>query len=365
MRAAGSIFIGKTNTPEFGLGSHTYNHVFGATGNAFDASKSAGGSSGGAAVALAQRLLPVSDGSDMMGSLRNPAAWNGVYGLRPSFGRVPYGIQAGSALEGDTFIQQLGIEGPMGRCVEDLAHLLAVQSGYDARAPLSRQIKTDFTLDLRADLKGRRVAWLGDMNQHLAIETDLMDGHMQALKYFDAVGCSVEEARLNIDLNAVWQSWLTLRGLTVAGNLSVIASNPATRVFLKPEAIWEYEQGLSYSALDVYKASAVRSQLYAAFLKLFESVDYIALPVTQCVPFDIDLTWPKQIAGRDMDTYHRWMECMIYATLVGLPAISVPAGLINGLPFGLQIIGRPNDEWSLLQLSYAWQAVVPPLNPSI
>ncbi len=355
MRAAGSIFIGKSNTPEFGLGSHTYNHVFGATGNAFDASKSAGGSSGGAAVALAQKLLPVADGSDMMGSLRNPAAWNGVYGLRPSMGRIPYGTQAGSGLAGDVFFQQLGIEGPMGRCVEDMAQLLAVQAGYDLRAPLSRQSPADFTGDLVSDLKGKRVAWLGDMGGHLAIEPVLAQGLQHSFKRFASIACTVEDALLNVDLKAVWQSWLTLRGLTVAGNVSTLASNPAMRSLLKPEAVWEYEQGQRYTAADVYKASGLRSSLFAAFLALFETVDYIALPATQCMPFDKELDWPKAIAGRSMDTYHRWMECTIYATLAGLPAIAMPAGLIEGLPFGIQVIGKPQNEWSLLQLAYAWQ----------
>ncbi len=355
MRAAGSIIIGKTNTPEFGLGSHTYNRLFGATANAFDTSKSAGGSSGGAAVALALQMLPVADGSDMMGSLRNPAAWNAVYGLRPSMGRVPYGAQYGSALMGDVFFQQLGIEGPMGRCVQDLAQLLAVQSGYDARAPLSHQAHSDFTVDLNVDLNGKKVAWLGDMQGHLAIEPYLAQGYTECLTHFTTLGCTLEPQQLDIDLKAVWQAWLTLRGLTVAGNLSVFANHPALRERLKPEAIWEFEQGQRYTAQDVYKASGVRSALFAACLKRFETVDYIALPATQCMPFDISLDWPKAIDGRPMDTYHRWMECTIYATLAGLPALAVPAGKVDGLPFGIQIIGKPQAELSLLQLGFAWQ----------
>lgn len=355
MRAAGSIFVGKTNTPEFGLGSHTYNSVFGATGNAFNPTKSAGGSSGGTAVALAQSMLPVADGSDMMGSLRNPAAWNGVYGLRPSMGRIPYGTQAGNALVGDVFFQQLGTEGPMARNAEDLAQLFAIMAGKDVRAPLSYQANEDFTCDLRANLKGRRVAWLGSMGGYLPIESALLQGYESALKYFDDIGCTVETAQLGIDLPSVWQAWLALRGLTVTGNLSVFASNNSMRAMLKPEAIWEYEQGLRYTALDIYKASGVRSALLASFLERFETVDYIVLPAAQCMPFDIALDWPKAIAGREMDTYHRWMECTIYATLAGLPALVIPAGLLDGLPFGLQVIGKPQGEMALLQLAYEWQ----------
>jgi amidase len=382
MRAAGSVFIGKTNTPEFGLGSHTYNAVFGATGNAFNPQLSAGGSSGGAAVALAQRLLPVADGSDMMGSLRNPAAWNGMYGLRPSMGRVPYGAQTGTqtgtqagiqthaqtglSLTGDVFFQQLGIEGPMGRCIEDVAQLLAVQAGADLRAPLSLHAPIDFTARLDVNLKDKRIAWLGDLNGHLAIEPALATAYEQSLSSFGTLGCRVEAARLQIDLDAVWQAWLTLRGMTVAGNLAPLATNSRMQVLLKPEALWEYEQGQRYSALDLYKASAVRSALYAAFLSLFEQaqVDYIVLPATQCMPFALDLDWPKAIAGRAMDTYHRWMECTIYATLAGLPALAVPAGVLDGIPFGYQIIGKPQGEWALLQLGYAWQQVQPTVRPN-
>ncbi len=357
MRAAGSIMIGKTNTPEFGLGSHTYNALFGATCNAFDMRKSAGGSSGGAAVALAQKLLPVADGSDMMGSLRNPAAWNGVYGLRPSMGRIPYGTQTGPSLMGDVFFQQLGIEGPMGRCVEDVVQLLAVQAGYDARAPLSRQHQLSLTDLLNTDVKSKRIAWLGDLQGHLAVEPDLMQAYETSLKLFNALGCKLDSAVLAVDCPSVWQAWLTLRGTTLAGNVSVFANQPALRDMLKPEAIWEYEQAQRYTALDVYKASAVRSSLYAAFLKLFETVDFIVLPAAQCVPFDLGFDWPKSIAGRTMDTYHRWMECTIYATLAGLPAMSIPAGMLHGLPFGLQVIGKPNDERGLLEFGMAWQSL--------
>jgi amidase len=356
MRGSGSILIGKTNTPEFGLGSHTYNRVFGATGNAFDPTKSAGGSSGGTAVALAKNMLPVADGSDMMGSLRNPAAWNGIYGLRPSMGRIPYGTQAGSALVGDVFFQQLGTEGPMARNAEDLAQLFAIMAGKDVRAPLSHQANEDFTCDLRTNVQGRRVAWLGDMGGYLPIEPALLQGYESALKYFDEIACTAERAKLGIDLPNVWQAWLTLRGLTVTGNLSIFASHNSMRAMLKPEAIWEYEQGLRYTALDIYKASLVRSSLLAQFLSVFETADYIAMPATQCMPFDIQLDWPKSIAGRSMDTYHRWMECTIYATMAGLPAIVIPAGFIDGLPFGLQIVGKPQGEMALLQLAYAWQS---------
>ncbi len=359
LREAGSIFVGKTNTPEFGLGSHTYNAVFGVTRNAYDLSKSAGGSSGGTAVALALNMLPVADGSDMMGSLRNPAAWNNIYGLRPSQGRVPYGASAGTS--GDVFFQQLGIEGPMGRCVEDVAQLLAVQAGYHPRAPLSLTGNpAAFTASLHADFVGKRVGWLGSMDGHLPIEPEVMSVCVSALPYFQALGATVDAVTMRSNMELVWQSWLRLRALSVSGNLAVLYANPAMRALLKPEAVWECEQGEKVSALQIHQASLVRSQWYLELLRLFETHDYLVLPSAQCFAFDAAQHWPSKIAGKTMETYHRWMEVTIYATLAGLPAMSVPAGFSKtGLPMGLQIIGKPQGEFDLLQLAYAWQQATP------
>ena len=359
LRGAGSIFIGKTNTPEFGLGSHTYNALFGTTRNAYNPSQSAGGSSGGSAVALALNMLPVADGSDMMGSLRNPAGWNNVYGLRPSQGRVPYGSAAGAV--GDVFFQQLGTEGPMGRCVEDLAQLLAVQSGYHPRAPLSLTASAaQFAQPLQANFAGKRVGWLGSMDGYLAIESEVMQVCETALGYFQTLGAQVDAVMPQTPMDAVWEAWLTLRALSVSGHLAAIYSTPALRDLLKPEAMWECEQAAQYGALPIHRASITRSQWYAQLLHLFETHDYLVLPSAQCFAFDAGVSWPKQVAGKPMDTYHRWMEVTIYATLAGLPALAVPAGFSSeGSPMGLQIIGKPQGEWDLLQLGYAWQQATP------
>lgn len=355
MRASGAILIGKTNVPEFGLGSHTYNDLFGTTLNAFDLSKSAGGSSGGAAVALALNFLPVADGSDMGGSLRNPAAWNNVYGFRPSCGRVPFGPTS------EVFYEQLGTEGPMARNVPDLAMLLSVQAGYDVRAPLCLSENPEiFTQRLEKNFKRTRVGWMGDLNSYLPMEAGIMDLYEKALPYFETMGCTVAETHPRFDMAKLWKCWLNLRAFLVAGKLKPFYKDPNKRQFMKPEAIWEFEQGSSLTAMEVYEASEVRSAWAMELNRLFETYDYLVLPATQIFPFEAHEHWPKEINGKPMDTYHRWMEVVIGATLAGLPTLSVPAGFNSeGLPLGLQIIGKPRQDLSVLQFGYAWQCATP------
>jgi amidase len=355
VRRAGAILVGKSNTPEFGLGSHTYNAVFGVTRNAWDPRRSAGGSSGGAAAALALDMLPVADGSDMMGSLRNPAAWHNLYGLRPSMGRVP------SAPADELFFQQLGCEGPMGRSAEDVAKLLSVQAGYDARAPLSLgDDPAQFAAPLARDFAGTRIGWLGDYGGYLPMDEGVLPLCEGALRYFADIGCAVEAARPDFDMQRLWRAWLALRSFLVAGKLAPLYADAARRGLLKPEAVWEIEQGQRVSAHEVYRASCDRSAWYEALRALFERHDFLVLPSAQVFPFDAELDWPKRVGGRDMDTYHRWMEVVIGGTLAGLPVICVPAGFdALGLPMGLQIIGRPRADLEVLQLAHAWQQATP------
>jgi amidase len=351
MKASGCIVIGKTNTPEFGLGSHTFNEVFGVTRNAYDAGKSAGGSSGGAAVALALRMLPVADGSDFMGSLRNPAGWNNVFGLRPSQGRVP------SLPAPDVWVAQLGTEGPMARTVQDLARLLDVQAGPDARAPLSLAQHASFADGLN-DAEGAhaRIGWLGDLDGHLPMEPGILGVCEQALRRFEGIGCAVEPLALGHSPEAVWQAWGVWRRWLVAARIAPFLANPAHRASIKPEALWEHDQAAGLSAAQVLQASAARSAFYQHLLLLFERFEVLALPSAQVWPFDAGLRWPTHIAGREMDTYHRWMEVVIYATFAGLPCISVPAGFsATGLPMGLQLIGKPQGEAALLRLAHAYE----------
>jgi amidase len=357
MKAAGCIVIGKTNMPEFGLGSHTYNALFGATGNAWDPRFSAGGSSGGAAVCLAQRLLPVADGSDFMGSLRNPAAWNHVFGLRPSQGRVPLWPVV------DAWVAQLGTEGPMARNVRDLARLLSIQAGHDPRAPLSMaQGAQDFVPGPDASVRGARIAWLGDLGGHLAIEPGLVGVCERALQTMADAGALIEPlSSLGVDLERLWQAWLVWRRLLVAPRVAAALTLPgATREHIKPDALWEHDQAQSLSATEFMRASEMRTRFHAQMLSLLRRFDALALPVTQVWPFDVRALWPREIGGRTMDTYHRWMEVTLYATFAGLPAISVPAGFDTAgrLPAGLQLIGGAHGDAALLRLAAGYETLI-------
>ncbi len=350
VRRQGVVLIGKTNAPEFGLGSQTYNSVFGPTRNAYDLSRTAGGSSGGAACALALRMLPVADGSDMMGSLRNPAAFNNVFGFRPSYGRVP-------EAEGELFLGQLSTAGAMGRSAGDVAMLLAVMAGPDARSPLSiEQDPAVFTRPLQRDWRGTRAGWLGDLGGHLHYERGVADLCRNAFPAFESVGCRVEKARLDYPPEKMWDTWLTLRHWLVAGNLAALYRDAAKRQRMKPEAVWEVEGGLGLSALDVFQASRARSDLYRAVLQLFDTYDFLLLPSAQVFPFDVNTHWPREIGGAAMDTYHRWMEVVILASLAGLPVIGVPVGFGAGnLPMGMQIIGKHHADLSVLQMAHAYE----------
>jgi amidase len=350
LRKAGVIFIGKTNTPEFGLGSHTYNPVYGVTRNAYDQSRSAGGSSGGAAVSLALRMLPLADGSDHAGSLRNPAGWNNVLGFRTSYGLVP-------ANGRDLWLPSMGVLGPMARNVADLAMLLAVQAGYDDRVPLSMVVDgTIFRESLERDFKGSRVAWAGDFQGYLPFETGVLEICEDALKTFETMGCTVETAQPDYPVDSVWRAWLKLRAWQSGASVLMYYDDPATRALLKPEVIFEVESGQKLTAFDIVAASAVRSEWYQAVRHFFETYDYLIVPTAQVFPFEVDRHWPREIAGRKMETYHEWMKGMVLVTMSGCPALAVPAGFSDrGLPIGIQIIGRNHSDLACLQLAHGYE----------
>ena len=348
MKAAGGIVIGKTNVPEFGLGSQTYNPLFGATKCAYDESKTAGGSSGGAAVSLALHMQPIADGSDLMGSLRNPAAFNNVIGFRPTPGRVPiYGL----------FIEDLPCNGPMARNVSDTAMLLSTMAGYHPDAPTTiPDNPAQFAAPLERDFKGTRIGWLGDFNGYLPMEPGVLPLCEKALATFIDLGCEVENATIEYSMAALWQTWLTFRHWIVAGLHAHEYKDPVQRELLKPECQWEVAGGLRLTANDVFKASTARAAFYAAMLKLFDDFDYLVLPAAQVFPFAAEQHWPQSIAGINMDSYHRWMEVVVPGTLSGCPIAAVPAGFnASGLPMGIQIIGKRYQDFATLQMAYAYE----------
>ncbi len=354
LRGAGVIFIGKTNTPEFGFGSHTYNPVYGVTRNAYDPIKSAGGSSGGAAVSLALRMLPLADGSDYGGSLRNPAGWNNVFGFRTSAGRVPVHGK-------EDWLPSMGVTGPMARNVADLALLLSIQAGYDPRAPLSMESGGgQFRGSLAGSVKGKKIAWAGDFKGYAPYEPGVLETCRKALKTLESLGCVVDEAIPDYPLEKVWQSFMRLRGWQQGGAILEHYKDPAHRALLKPEAIWEVELGAKQSAYDITADSTVRTEWSQAAGRFFSRYDYLIVPTAQVFPFDAELHWPAEIAGRKMATYHEWMKAVCLITMAGCPALAVPAGLgPTGLPMGFQIIAPVHQEMACLTLAAAYEAADP------
>jgi amidase len=359
IRQAGAIVIGKTNTPEWGHGSHSFNPVFGVTRNPYDPSRSAGGSSGGAAAGLAARLLPVADGSDMMGSLRNPAAFCNVYGFRPTWGLVPDIGQNG-------FLDTLSTEGPMARSVLDLALLLETMAGPDAATPFGRPSEP-FAIRLGSPPHAPRIGWLGDWGGAYETEPGILELCESALAALGPLNPQVDRLDAPFPAADLWKAWTTLRAMLNAGGKRAYSENPAQRALLKPETLWEIEQGLSLTASDIYTASVIRAQWYARAASLFDTYDFLAMPAAQVWPFPADWRWPQSINGRAMDTYHRWMEIVVPVSLIGLPSLCLPAGFgPNGLPMGVQIFGPTGSDASLLALGHAyhlatdWPGKAPP-----
>lgn len=347
LKDAGAILIGKTNTPEFGLGSHTFNPVYGATRNPYDVTRSCGGSSGGAAVALATGMVALADGSDMMGSLRNPAAWNNVYGFRPSWGRVP------SEPVGDSYLHQLSTLGPMARSPEDLGLLLDVIAGPDPRQPLS--VPSEPVAPVRAvDMASLRIGWLADWGGAFPCEPGIHAQCEDALSVFSDLGAWVEPVEPSFDAERMWDSWVTLRAWSVAAGLAPLARD---RAALKDTAQWELDRGLSLSAMQVHQASVVRSEWFRRAAALFQTYDALVLPAAQVWPFEIETPYPTKIAGTQMDSYHRWMQVMVPVSLIGLPCLSLPAGFgKTGLPMGLQVFGPRGGDGRILGIGQAYHA---------
>ena len=360
MKKAGSIIIGKTNTPEWGLGSHTFNEVYGATCNPYNSELTAGGSSGGTACAVALNMQAVADGSDFMGSLRNPAGFCNIFGFRPSWGRVP-------ALSPDLFYQNCSVRGPMARTVPDLALLLSSLSGFDLRVPAALEddlnLKTispdNVTEKLSKDISGLKIAWMGDLEGYLPMEDGVLELCVSALNKFSTeAGIEIEPLKPFFNPEEFWEKiWLPIRHFGSVA-LKPLYDDPNKRSMLKPEAIFEYESSLKYNLGDLHAAGVARSAFFASVLKVFDKFDFIAVPTAQVFPFDKKIRWPKEIAGRQMDTYFRWMEVVSHWTMTGCPVVAVPAGFSkDGRPMGIQIVGKPRSDWELLQFAYGYEQV--------
>jgi amidase len=361
MSAAGAISLGKTNVPEFGAGSHTANPVFGATRNPFDLSRSAGGSSGGAAAALAARMICLAEGSDLGGSLRNPASFCNVVGLRPSPGRVPSWPFSDVA---DVF----GVEGPMARTVADVALLLMVLSGPDPWVPLALDapppaVGPDQVAGLlERDLRGVRVAWSADLG--LPVEPAVRAALAPARQVLTDLGCEVADAAPDLSgADFVFRTWRAFRYATNFGAL--LREHPGQ---IGPNVTWNTERGLELIVADLSRATQRHAALAERVSAFFGTFEVLACPVAQVVPFDVTLDWVHDIDGHPQHTYLDWMASAYLMSVTGLPAISVPAGFTpEGLPVGLQLVGRRRAEWGLLGVAHAFEAAtghgqtVPPL----
>ena len=347
---AGAISLGKTNTPEFGAGSHTVNRVFGATRNPYDLSRSAGGSSGGAAAALAARMVCLADGSDLGGSLRNPTSFCNVVGLRPSPGRVPRWPVTDPA---DT----LGVLGPMARTVADTALLLAVQSGPDPRAPLALDMPppalaapADVTRVLAQDPRGLRVAWSADLG--LPVEPAVRATLAPARAVLADLGCQVRDAAPDLSGgDEVFRTWRALRFATAFGPL--LRDHPDG---VGPNVTWNVERGQELTVADLSRATILWAALAERVSAFFADFDVLACPVSQVPPFGLELDRVHQIDGVPQESYLDWMRSAYLISVTGLPAISVPAGFTSdGLPVGLQLVGRRRADWHLLAVAAAFE----------
>ncbi|HYX64808.1 MAG TPA: amidase [Burkholderiales bacterium] len=345
LAAAGAILVGKTNTPEFGAGSQTFNKLFGATRNPYDPTKTCGGSSGGAAAAVAAGMLPFADGSDLAASLRNPGNYCNVVGFRPTPGRVPSWPNANAW---DT----LSVMGPIARTVGDAAFLLSAMAGPDARSPVSiEQPGEIFRKPLARDFRKIRIAWSRDLGG-LPIEARVSSVLEPLKSVFKDLGCIVEDGEP--DFSGATESFETLRAVGFLQKYGALAAKHADK--LKDTVLWNIEEGRRRSGADVARAEALRTQLFHRMRELLERYEFLVCPVNQLAPYPVEIEWPREIAGVPMANYLDWMKSCYYVTITSHPAISVPAGFTaEGLPVGLQIVGRYRDDFGVLQLAHAFE----------
>ena len=345
LKAAGAITLGKTNTPEFGAGSNTFNEVFGATRNPYDLSRTSGGSSGGAGAAVACGMLPFADGSDLAASLRNPGNYCNVVGFRPTPGRVP-AYPAANAWDTQPVL------GPIARTVEDAAFLLSAMAGPDPRAPVSvSEPGGIFAKSLKRDFRKVRVAWTRDFSG-LPVEPAVTQVLEQRRKVLESLGCIVEEACP--DFTGATEAFETLRAVSFSLRYAPLLKTH--RALLKDTVIWNIEQGLALDGGKIGRAEGLRTELFHRMRRFLETYEFLLAPVNQLPPFPVEMEYPTEIAGVKLGNYLDWMKSCYYVTITSHPAISVPAGFTpEGLPVGLQIVGRYRDDFGVLQLAHAFE----------
>jgi amidase len=345
LKKAGAISLGKTNTPEFGAGSQTFNAVFGSTPNPYDLTKTCGGSSGGGAVALASGMIAIADGTDLGGSLRNPASFCNLVGIRPSVGRVP------------SWPESLGwytmsVPGPMARTVQDLALAMSAMSGPDERSPISLEAPGEIFLNpLARSFKGCKIAFSANLGG-LPVEPEVAKVVESSRAVFEDLGCVVVNDEPDIaeadEIFMLWRAWRT--------ELRITPLLKEHHAHIKDTVIWNAEQGLPITGPQLARAEAKRTELYHRMREFFKRYDFLVLPVSQVAPFPLDQEYPDQINGIKMKTYIDWQKSAYHISALGNPAISVPAGFTsNGLPVGIQIVGRHRDDFGILQLAYAFE----------
>lgn len=345
LKDAGAIIVGKTNTPEFGAGSQSFNPIFGASRNPYDTRKTVGGSSGGAAGALAARMIPIADGSDLGGSLRNPAAFCNVVGFRPTPGRVPTHPTRMAW-------NPLPVTGPMARTVNDASLLLSVMAGPDARDPLSLQeAGSAFQKPLTTKASKARIAFTPDLG-FLPVDPAVSDVIAAAPDVFRDLGCTVEADAPDLkDAPDIFQALRAYLFAASFGDAYAVAKDK-----LKDTIIWNIERGLSLSPTDIGKAEIAQTEIYNRMRKFFETYDFLILPSTQVPPFDVEVEWVREINGIRFETYLDWMEICSVITLTCCPSISVPCGFTkDGLPVGLQIVGQHGSDREVLEIAYAFE----------
>jgi amidase len=352
LKEAGAIILGKTNCSEFAAGASTFNQVFGITRNPWDISCNSGGSSGGAAAAVAAGLGPLAEGNDLGGSIRIPASFCGVVGLRSSPGRVPWYPR-------ETVWDTLEVEGGITRTVGDAALMLDVISGPDDRNPISlpHEAREFLQATKNPTVKDLRIAWSDNLNI-TPVDSEILTTARSAIDVFHALGGEVVEDAP--DFTNARETAFVLRGLRYVSLYKDRYNDPKFKRLVNPLVIKNIEQGLKLSIRDVANAVQQRSELWNRVNIFFDHYDLLVTPTVAIPPFPADTIYPTEINGNPMENYVEWILLTYAITLTGLPAISLPCGWTQkGLPVGIQIVGRRLSEWRLLQAASAYELAAP------